>query len=61
MKYLPKRTLLDDVLQVYYSIECTVEINDWNYSCSGCRNEIICKKIENFLNSLKKFYYEVID
>ena len=56
-----KRTLLDDVLQVYLSIECTVEINDWNYSCSGCRNEIICKKIENFLNSLKKFYYEVIE
>lgn len=51
-----KRTLLDDVLQVYLSIDCTPETNKWCYSCSCCRNKPICDMIENFIKSLRKFY-----
>lgn len=56
MKYLPKRTLLDDVLQVYYSIPCDCYANEFCDSCTSCKNRYICNMVENFINSLKKYY-----
>ena len=46
-----KRTLLDDVLKIYFSIPCTSGV-----SCEHCKNKVLCDLTENLLNSLKKFY-----
>lgn len=51
-----KRTLLDDVLQVYYRIPCITDENSFCSSCTCCKNKSMCDMIENFINSLKKFY-----
>ena len=51
-----KRTLLDDILQVYYSIPCEEAENAYCFSCSCCKNKAICNMIENLINSIKKFY-----
>ena len=45
------KTLLDDVLKIYFSIPCTSGV-----SCEHCRNKALCDLTENQLNSLKKYY-----
>ena len=51
MRYRINRTLLDDVLKIYFSIPCTSGV-----SCEHCKNKVLCDLTENLLNSLKKFY-----
>ena len=46
-----KRTLLDDVKEVYFSIPCTSGV-----SCEHCKNKLLCDLTENLLKSLKKYY-----
>ena len=46
-----KRTLLDDVEEVYFSNPCTSACE-----CKYCKNEEFCKTLIYLLNSLKKFY-----
>ena len=46
-----KKTLLDDVEQVYFSIPCIS-----NYRCTDCKNRELCKTIIYTLKSLKKYY-----
>ena len=46
-----KRTLLDDVEEVYFSNPCTSACE-----CTYCKNEKFCNTLIYILNSLKKFY-----
>ena len=46
-----KRTLLDDVEEVYFSIPCMSACE-----CTYCKNEEFCRTLIFILNSLKKFY-----
>ena len=46
-----KRTLLDDVKKIYFSIPCT----DCRL-CRECKNYKLCKSIKYVLKSLKKYY-----
>ena len=46
-----KRSLLDDVEKIYFSIPCTSGV-----SCEHCKNNELCKTICYLLSSLKKFY-----
>ena len=46
-----KRTLLDDVEKVYYSIPCNLE-----YGCKDCINFELCKLLYYLVKSLKKLY-----
>ena len=45
------RTLLNDVLKIYFSIPCTS-----GDSCEHCKNKVLCNLTENLLKSLKKHY-----
>ena len=45
------RTLLNDVLKIYFSIPCTSGV-----SCEHCKNKVLCDLTENLLKSLKKHY-----
>ncbi len=51
-----KNTLLDDLVKVYYTIECKPVINSWCKSCSCCSNKLFCDMIEKLINSIKKYY-----
>ena len=46
-----KRTLLDDVEEVYFSIPCLSACE-----CVYCKNGKLCKSIIHLLKSLKKYY-----
>ena len=46
-----KRTLLDDVEKIYYSIPCNLE-----YGCKDCINFELCKLLYYLVKSLKKYY-----
>ena len=56
MKRKVKRTLLEDLLQVYYSIKCENIDNDWCISCRYCKNKRICDKTFYLICSIAKFY-----
>ena len=45
------KTLLDDVLKIYFSIPCTSGV-----SCEHCKNKVLCDLSQNLLKSLKKIY-----
>ena len=45
------KTLLDEVLKIYFSIPCTSGV-----SCEHCKNKVLCDLTENLLKSLKKIY-----
>ena len=45
------RTLLNDVLKIYFSIPCTSGV-----SCEYCKNKVICDLTQNLLKSLKNYY-----
>ena len=47
-----KRTLLDDFIKIYNSINCDSEY----CSCSECSNKYICDLIDNVITSISKFY-----
>ena len=46
-----KRTLLDDVEEVYFSIPCMSACE-----CTYCKNEEFCTSLIYVLKSLKNFY-----
>ena len=46
-----KRSLLDDVEKIYFSIPCTSGV-----SCEHCKNNVLCDLTANLLKSLKKIY-----
>ena len=46
-----KRTLLDDVEKIYFSIPCTSGV-----ICERCKNKLMCDIVEDLMKSLKKFY-----
>ena len=49
-----KRTLLDDFIKIYHSINCDSEY----CSCSECSNKDICEFVGNILNSMRNHYYK---
>ena len=49
-----KRTLLDDFLKIYSSINCDSEC----CNCNECSNKDICEFVGNILNSMKNHYYK---
>ena len=48
----PKRTLLDDLLIIYASVECDID----NGFCYCCSRKNICNNLEKLIYSLLKFY-----
>ena len=46
-----KRTLLDDIEKIYFSLPC---VSGCEYV--DCKNNELCKTIHYLLSSLKKFY-----
>ena len=48
----PKRTLLDDIEKIYFSIPC----NNCVRLCRECENYKLCKPIAKLIISLKKHY-----
>ena len=46
-----KRSLLDDVEKIYFSIPCTSEV-----SFEHCINKVLCDLTQNLLKSLKIYY-----
>ena len=46
-----KRTLLDNVEKIYFSIPCSSGV-----SCEHCRNKVICDLTQELLKSLKNYY-----
>lgn len=51
-----KRTLLDDILQVYNSIPCLTNENSFCTRCANCKNRIMCNMISNLIDSMIDFY-----
>ena len=51
-----KRTLLDDLLKVYYSIPCETYENVYCESCSCCKNRCMCLMLGNLIHSMRKYY-----
>ena len=49
-----KRSLLDDFIKIYNSINCDSEY----CSCSECSNKNICEFVGNILNSMRNHYYK---
>ena len=49
-----KRTLLDDFIKIYNSINCDSEY----CSCNECSNKHICELVGNILNSMRNYYYK---
>ena len=49
-----KRTLLDDFIKIYNSINCDSEY----CSCNECSNKDICELVGNILNSMRNHYYK---
>ena len=47
-----KRTLFDDFIKIYNSINCDSEY------CSECSNKDICEFVGNILNSMRNHYYK---
>ena len=47
-----KRTLLDDIEKIYFSIPC----NNCGRLCRECKNYKLCKPIAKLIISLKKHY-----
>ena len=47
-----KRTLLDDLLIIYSSVECDID----NGFCYCCSRKNICNNLEKLIYSLLKFY-----
>ena len=46
------RTLLDDFIKIYNSINCDSEY----CSCNECSNKYICDLIDEIIVSISKFY-----
>ena len=49
-----KRSLLDDFIKIYNSINCDSEY----CSCNECSNKYICEIVGNILNSMRNHYYK---
>ena len=47
-----KRTLLDDFIKIYNSINCDSEY----CSCNECSNKDFCIFVANLINSMRKHY-----
>ena len=56
-----KRTLLDDLLQVYYSIPCDEIENAYCSSCSCCKNKMFCNMVMNLIDSIVEFYGDDVE
>ena len=54
-----KRTLLDDLEKIYYSIKCEKEDNSYCKYCNYCKNKSICDITLNLIYSIRKKYYGV--
>lgn len=53
-----KKTLLEDVFQVFYSIPCEFYENCFCSSCGCCKNKKFCSIVQNLIYSLLEVYYE---
>ena len=51
-----KRTLLDDLEKVYYSVLCENKDNSYCDGCRCCKNNQMCIMIGNLINSIRKHY-----
>ena len=46
-----KRTLIDHIEKIYFSIPCNS-----GYVCENCKNKKLCETIQYLLHSLKEHY-----
>ena len=51
-----KRTLLNDLEKIYYSLDCITIDKIHCYYCIYCRNVKMCKTIKSVIDSIKKYY-----
>ena len=51
-----KRSLLDDFIKIYNSINCDSEY----CNCNGCSNKDFCEFVGNLINSMRKHYEKQI-
>ena len=54
-----KRTLLDDLEKIYYSIKCEKEDNSICMYCNYCKNKEICDITLTLICSIRRIYFEV--
>lgn len=47
-----KRTLLDDFMKIFSSLEC----KGIKFTCKNCCNKAICDIIEDLIKSMEKHY-----
>lgn len=53
-----KNTLLDDLIKIYYSLEC-VHLRDNEFNrCLYCQNKLICKIVSDLIVSIIDYYGE---
>ena len=49
-----KRTLLDDFMEIYKSINC----DSLDCNCNGCSNKKLCDTVEDVIKSIGGLYNE---
>ena len=47
-----KRTLLDDFIKIYHSINC----DSLYCNCNDCSNKKLCDIVEDVIKSIRNFY-----
>lgn len=55
-----KRTLLDDLIEIYYSLKCVNDGSKQCFSCKQCKNNRLCNKVYYLIYSIRNHYNEVI-
>lgn len=55
-----KRTLLDDLIEIYYSLKCVNDGSKQCFSCKQCKNNRLCNKVYYLIYSIRNHYKEVI-
>ena len=51
-----KRTLIDDLEKIYYSLKCETEENKICTNCDYCKNKKLCNKVLYLMHSLQCKY-----
>ena len=51
-----KRTLIDDLEKIYYSLVCETYENEICRNCIYCKNKKLCDTVLELLSSIVKFY-----
>ena len=51
-----KRTLIDDLEKIYYSLKCETEENKICTNCDYCKNKKLCNIVYYLMYLLRKSY-----